>query len=151
MNEHEQHKSPHWSIEGESPPAVEEVRTVYLDAPATDELSSTGETNVSVIREGIRRYGDSFLAYLVLDGTEQRSTDLIEQYEARTLGYFADRRSFAAWAIEDLGWNDQLVELRQLQGMGPDDVKWNLDGLWPTLVERYAITERLGGVHAFRR
>lgn len=167
MNEHEHHKpegsepeaaltptaapSPRVGTEAAGASEADTIRTVSLDDASRSRRPEYAETNVSVVREGIRRYGQPFLAYLILDGVEQRADDLVEQYEARSIGYFPDRRSFATWAIEDQGWNDELVELRHLQGMWPDDVKWNLDALWPEFLTRYALTERLGGVHAFRR
>lgn len=169
MNEHEHHphqpegtepeagltptpaSSAHAGSEAPGQIEADTIRTVSLDDSPRSRSAEYAETNVSVVREGIRRYGQPFLAYLILDGVEQRADDLVEQYETRAVGYFPDRRSFATWAIEDQGWSDELVALRQLQGMWPEDVKWDLDALWPELFTRYAVTERLGGVHAFRR
>lgn len=130
---------------------AEELRTVPLHDAPRSMSPEYAETNISVVREGIRRYGEPFVAYLILDGVEQRDVDLVEQYEARYVAYFPDRDYFTMWALEDLGWNDELVALRALQGMWADDVKWSLETLWPRLVETYAVTERLGGVYAFRR
>ena len=143
--------SPQVGSEAPGESDAESIRTLSLDDAPQSLSPEYAETNVSVVREGIRQYGQGFLAYLILDGVEQRADDLIEQYEVRAIGYFPDRRSFATWAIEDQGWNVELVALRELQGMWPEDVKWDLDALWPELLVRYAVTERLGGVHAFRR
>lgn len=129
---------------------AEEPRTVPLDDAPRSMSPEYAETNISVVREGIRRYGEPFLAYLILDGVEQRAVDLVEQYEARYVGYFPDRDSFTTWALERSGLEADLAAFCQEQGMSPADLRWDLAVLWERLSERYAVTERLGGVYAFR-
>ncbi len=132
---------------GDSP---EELRSIPLDDAPRSMSPEFAETNISVVREGIRRYGEAFVAYLILDGVEQRAVDLVEQYEARYVGYFPNRDSFTTWALERSGLEADLAAFCQEQGMSPADLRWDLAVLWERMSERYAVTERLGGVYAFR-
>lgn len=127
------------------------LRSITLDDAPRSMSPEYAETNISVAREGIRRYGEAFLAYVILDGVEQRSQSLVEEFEARYAGHFPDRDSFVAWALEDTGLSADLDDLMALQGMWRDDVRWCYEQMWDQMSQRYALTERLGGVHAFRR
>lgn len=109
------------------------------------------EEQTALIRRGIEEFGAVFVAYLILDGVDQRDPDLLEQCESRYCGYFPDRDTFTTWALERTGLEADLDAFRLEQGVWPDDLAWNLDVMWDRMVERYAVTERLGGVYAFQR
>ena len=151
-HEHEPHRPDHEVV---AAPAADhpksdstDSRTVHLDAPGQEH----GEIgNVSAVREGIQRHGEAFLAYLMLDGVEQRAPDIVQQFEDTYNGYYPTRQSFIEEEIAFNNWEGNTGGWLERLGLPADAVTWNFDVMWAHLNEVYRTTERLGGVYVFTR
>ena len=111
----------------------------------------SGERYTWLIQQGADQYGEAFLAYLVLDGVEQRSMRLVEEFEAAFVNWYPDRATFIDEQLEDRGWNALMSEVFSSTDIEPTDLDWNDGALWDHLTRIYRTTERLGGVYVFRR
>ena len=127
----------------------------YQDAPQSPKSGAAeswgAERYTDLIRRGTDEYGEAFLAYLILDGVEQRSRGLIEEFEAAFVNWYPDRGTFIDEQLGELGWNARLAEMIWETGIESGNLEWNDGALWDHLNRIYRTTERLEGVYVFRR
>ena len=102
------------------------------------------------IRQALARWGDAFLAYLLLPDVDPHGEGIEARFIDCYTGYYESRRALVDAQLEALGWAEALNAFRREQGIWPDDLQWNYDVLFEHCCEVYTISERLGGVHVFQ-
>lgn len=107
--------------------------------------------NAQAVRDGLNRHGEAFLAYLILDGVEQRGPDIVEQFEARYYGYWPSVEDFVQREFVARDLQGQLAQWAEYFGMTPAVLEWNQGELASQILRPFRTTERLGGVYVFTR
>lgn len=115
------------------------------------ETRMTSDERIDLIRDGLERWREGFLAYLLIPGTDHSDRRMVEHFTDSYAGWYPDRRTFMDGQVESLGWKDALDEFKRERSIpeGALDLDW--DVIWEHCGEIYTLEERLGGVHVFMR
>lgn len=100
-------------------------------------------------REGYSRWGWSFAAYVSLNLSEARTTNVLSHFENLYSGSFPSLEAVVDMQIRALGWRQALDELREAQGIQPHMLEFDRASILDAMSEIYSMIEIGGEVHLF--
>ena len=97
------------------------------------------------------QHGDAFAAYLCIDGINQESSSLAEDFRDSYLWASADETTLVEQELADLGWEEALNEFLNSQGIHEEALRWDKQFLLRLLNWTYEIVPMYGVLYVFEK
>ena len=97
------------------------------------------------------KHGDAFAAYLCIDGINQESASLAEDFRDSYLWASADETTLVEQELADLGWEEALNEFLNIQGIHEEALRWDKQFLLRLLNWTYEIVPMYGVLYVFEK
>jgi hypothetical protein len=95
-------------------------------------------------REGIRRYGAAFIAYLTFDDLDREDPELLERFAVDYVATYANRTSAIAAFVEEMGWSAKREHFGHLYPEADLYLMWDIKEIETAMRELYTVIELNG-------
>lgn len=102
-------------------------------------------------RDGVGRWGDAFVAFILLRQIEIRRPDVFEAFEHSYIGAYLSYDAIIDEHLDIMEWRRSLDELRLTWGIPTTALDWNRPALLTHIKEVFDLVEHGNRVYVFAK